>query len=64
MKTISDSDHALLVEKLPAVLAAVPCSPFDTATANAVRRLGMLQRKLSRAAGAKRDNNQGKHKPV
>ncbi|MEZ3589625.1 MAG: hypothetical protein K1V84_01135 [Muribaculaceae bacterium] len=47
MKQISDSDHALLVEKLPRVLAAVRCSPSDTRTINAARRLKALSRKLS-----------------
>lgn len=48
MKQISDSDHALLVDKLPRVLAAVRCSPSDTRTINAARRLKALSRKLSR----------------
>lgn len=47
MKQISDSDHALLVDKLPRVLAAVRCSPSDIRTINAARRLRALSRKLS-----------------
>lgn len=56
MKQISDSDHALLVDKLPRVLAAVRCSPADTRTINAARRLKALSRKLSRKLSQKVPN--------
>ena len=47
MKSISNSDFSLLMEKLPAVLqyAAATIQHHDTRTANAVRVLAMLQQK-------------------
>lgn len=48
MKTISDSDFALLADKLPMVLSALRCSPYDNAVINAARRLKLFHRKISR----------------
>ena len=50
MKSISNSDFSLLMEKLPAVLqyAAATIQHHDTRTANAVRVLALLHRKLNR----------------
>lgn len=56
MKTISDSDYSLLIDKLPLLIASVRCSPYDSAVINAARRLKLLRRKLLRASESRRQS--------
>lgn len=55
MKSISNSDFSLLVEKLPIVLgyAKTAISASDLKAVNALRVLGILQKKLEKQKALK-----------
>lgn len=63
MKTISDQDLKLIVEKLPMILRHISHSNADTATVNAARRLSLMARKLNNKYKINDNDKKRNHRP-